>query len=297
MMDQIGPNHPAWQLTFPHRVVPLQDEWLPGLLLRCDEVNHWQSETTLSQILLPSQKISWKQLLSNMNHLVVPSLLRLDSLAQFLAVPLHWIIATTYQQELTRLFNLVPPVPKKLGLSSSFRLCPECVSQRRLLKRIVVLPHISCCHEHQVLLQDTCQCQMALHLYHHQSQPFTCYKCGLPWAELPRNPADPSRLALEQNYLSLYSFFFTKGTPALLASARQLLLDDLEEQGERAITDSELEKVSSLSTLIYLLVNRGYSPRDILVYAGPLPWRSLKWLAFTCPVQTCPSMIPDKDRL
>jgi hypothetical protein len=101
-------------------------------------------------------------------------------------------------------------------------------------------------------------------------------------------------LELEQNYLTFYEFFFTRGTPILVASARQLLLDDLDEKGEKIITHEEFEKVSSLSMLIYLLVSGSYSPRDVLVYAGPLPWRSLKWLTFDCPIQTCPYRMRDE---
>jgi hypothetical protein len=42
-MQPVLLDDPAWQTTFPHRVTPLHEEWLAGLLLRCDEVNHWAS--------------------------------------------------------------------------------------------------------------------------------------------------------------------------------------------------------------------------------------------------------------
>lgn len=42
-MKPITIDDPAWYTTFPHLVEPREDEWLPGLLLHCDEVNHWQS--------------------------------------------------------------------------------------------------------------------------------------------------------------------------------------------------------------------------------------------------------------
>jgi hypothetical protein len=294
MINRVHLAQPAWCLTLPHRVAPLRDEWLPSLLLRCDEVNHWGSATTFSQILRPNHDISRKKLVTDMSYLVVPSLLHLDSLAELLAVSLRTILATTYQSELAHIFNPSPPRSQQLGLSSSFRLCPECIAQQRLLKRTLVLLNITCCLEHQVMLQDTCTCGAALQVFHHRAQPFTCYKCGLHWAELPRSPADPSRMELEQKYLSFYEFFFTRGTPARLASARQLLLDHLDEKGEKIMTHDEFEKLSSLSMLIYLLVNGNYSPRDVLVYAGPLPWRSLKWLTFDCPVQTCPYRMHDE---
>jgi hypothetical protein len=294
MINRVHLAHPAWNLTFPHRVVPLKNEWLPSLLLRCDDANHWGNGTTLSHILHPDHNLSQKQLSKDVSHLVMPSLLRLDHLSQLLAVSLRTIVATTYQSELTYLFNSSAPRSQQLGLSPAFRLCPECIAQHRLLSRTLVLLNITCCLEHQVMLQDTCMCGTPLQVFHRRAQPFACYKCGLSWAKLPRNPADPSRLELEQKYLSFYEFFFTRGTPTLVANARQLLLDDLEEKGDNIMTHEEFEKVSSLSMLIYLLVNGNYSPRDVLVYAGPLPWRSLKWLTFDCPVQTCPYRMRDE---
>lgn len=87
MINRVRLTQPAWHLTFPHRVVPMPDEWLPGVMLRCDEANHWGSETTFSQILHPHDDISHKKLLTDMSHLVVPSVLRLDHLSELLAVP------------------------------------------------------------------------------------------------------------------------------------------------------------------------------------------------------------------
>lgn len=50
-MQSIGFDNLAWFTTFPHRVVPFPDEWLPIMMLRCDEVNYWESRTTLTQFL------------------------------------------------------------------------------------------------------------------------------------------------------------------------------------------------------------------------------------------------------
>jgi hypothetical protein len=51
---QMQPIHlydSAWSSTFPHLVAPQPDEWFRGLLLRCDEVNHWGSRTTMTYLL------------------------------------------------------------------------------------------------------------------------------------------------------------------------------------------------------------------------------------------------------
>ena len=46
-MQPVSITDPAWRTTFPLVVAPLAEEWLAGLLLRCDEVNRWDSGTTL----------------------------------------------------------------------------------------------------------------------------------------------------------------------------------------------------------------------------------------------------------
>jgi hypothetical protein len=56
-MQTIYISDPEWQETFPHRVAPLPDEWLPGLLLRCDEVNDWDSGKTLMHL---RRSTKWK---------------------------------------------------------------------------------------------------------------------------------------------------------------------------------------------------------------------------------------------
>ncbi len=49
-MQTLPLGDPAWFTTFPHRVRPIADEWLPGLLLRCDEANAWNSGTTFRSL-------------------------------------------------------------------------------------------------------------------------------------------------------------------------------------------------------------------------------------------------------
>jgi hypothetical protein len=39
-MYRIHISDSAWQTTFPFLVEPRENEWLIGLLLHCDEVNH-----------------------------------------------------------------------------------------------------------------------------------------------------------------------------------------------------------------------------------------------------------------
>jgi hypothetical protein len=89
-MRRIHISDPAWKTTFPFLVEPRENEWLTGLLLHCDEVNHWGSGTTLTHIL----RLSEKPVKSQMS-LIVPSGMQLDYLAQALDVPIPALLATT----------------------------------------------------------------------------------------------------------------------------------------------------------------------------------------------------------
>ncbi len=114
----------------------------------------------------------------------------------------------------------------------------------------------------------------------------------------------------EQQLLSSYHFFWTRGTPELLASALRLIYDSVVEKGEirAALPNADQEAVpdgrsyqvaTSLGYLVHALWQLDLSPRDVMVYAGPLPWRSIKGLTFQCPEPTCPSvaMIRNRTRL
>ena len=136
------------------------------------------------------------------------------------------------------------------------------------------------------------------------------YKCSLDWANLPQREVDPKRIEMEQKLLSYYEFFFTKGTPELLASTLRLIYDSVVEKGEIRVPLPEediqkspdsrsYQRTASLGYLVHALWQLDLSPRDILVYAGPLPWRSVKWVTFQCPAPNCPyvTMIRDRARL
>lgn len=293
-MRRIHISDPAWQTTFPFLVEPGENEWLTGLLLRCDEANHWGSGTTLTHILRMNEKTAKSQM-----SLIVPSGVRLDDLAQVLAVPMHTLLATTYQEELARIYDVKSPSPLLLTTSFSFQLCPVCVEEQRMLLRSFALQHITFCPQHLVALVDTCQCGASLRPFSWQALPFTCSKCGLSWAKLPRREVVPERLELEQKLLSYYDFFFAKGTPELLASALRLIYDSVVEKGEIRVplrheqvqfpTDrSTPQRTSSLGYVVHALLQLDLSPPDILMYAGPLPWRSVRWTTFQCPEPNCP---------
>ncbi len=293
-MARIHIADPAWKTTFPFLVEPRKNEWLTGLLLHCDEVNHWGSGTTLTHICHLNEKTA-----KSNSTLIVPSGLSLDALADALAIPHESIVATTYQAELARIYGVANPYALLLSTSFSFRLCPACVAEDRLLTRTLVLPHITICPQHQIVLVNICLCGTALRPFHWRALPFRCFKCGLDWAELPRKKADQGRIEIEEQLLSYYQFFWTYGTPEVLASTLRLVYDSVVEKGEIRAPLSDhasrpeplgrsYRRTSSLGYLVHLLWQLDLTPGDILVYADPLPWRSAKWTRFQCEAPNCP---------
>src|SRR5260370_18053916 len=100
-MHHIPLADPAWRTTFPHLVAPLPNEWIAGLLLRCDEANFWGSGTTLGHILRPESKRTAMNDLSS----IVPTVIDLEALAAALPVPLSALVATPSLSELAPLLD------------------------------------------------------------------------------------------------------------------------------------------------------------------------------------------------
>ena len=305
-MHDIHISDPAWRTTFPHLVAPLPNEWIAGVLLRCDERNCWGSGTTLGYVLRPGSKQSAMNELST----IVPTVIDLELLAQVLCVPVSRMVATTYLAELARLHGSQHLHAKLLSSSLTFHVCPACLAEERKLARWLTLPHIMHCPEHHLALVSSCSCGAALRLFHRKSRPFTCSKCGRDWKNLPHLQGDPARMETEQQLLSSYQFFLTRGTPELLASTLQLIYDGVVEKGEiraalpnaatQAVPEGRSYQVAtSLGYLVHALWQLDVSPRDVVAYEGPLPWRSIKWLTFQCPEPTCPyvAMIRERTRL
>ena len=179
------------------------------------------------------------------------------------------LLATTYQKELTRLYAPSGPHVTQLGTTGPFRLCPACIAEVQLLRRTFVLPHIHFCPHHQMVLVSTCQCGTSLQLFSQQSPPFICYKCGKDWANLPRFLAPPEYFKQEQTVLSYFEFFFTQGTPQLLAHALRIIREKLKKEkiAQVKLLNGQIKQVehyeltkASLSYLIDLLIGLNLSP-------------------------------------
>jgi len=110
-----------------------------------------------------------------------------------------------------------------LTLVFSFQLCPICMAKSRLLRRVLVLPYLAVCLEHQAVLRQTCQCGAILRIFTKHTAPFSCYQCGLDWGELPHQGATVEQLVLAEQLLAWYTFFLSVGTPVTVQRALDLL--------------------------------------------------------------------------
>jgi hypothetical protein len=218
------------------------------------------------------------------NWVIVPTV-ALELLAHLLDLPVSGLLATTYQLELANLYNTPYPHATFLNRSFPFRLCPDCIAERRLIRRALILPHITSCPYHHVVLVGVCRCGSPLQLFQRQSLPFTCLKCHLDWGELPRLTSKPERIALEQKLMSYYTFFFENARQIVIAKAQQLVRDGMKKgkidharcfDGNYRYVECYDAKRISLSFLVELLVSLDLSTHDIEAYEGPLPWWSVR---------------------
>lgn len=208
-MQTISISDPEWQETFPHWVAPLPDEWLFGLLLRCDEVNAWGSGTTQTHWL----RLTRGQSGVAMSNFVVGTFFHMGTLARLLGLSERSLLATTYYLELARLYTPVQPQGRQLIPDLKLRCCPECVAQKRLIRRTCMLPQIRSCLVHKVKLLSQCPCGRGrLRARTMLEEPFVCDYCNTRWEDFPRIVAKEEDLLLEQRSLICYDFFLS-GNP------------------------------------------------------------------------------------
>jgi hypothetical protein len=218
-------DDPRWLTTVPQLVSPAPDEWLPGLLLRCDAVNGWASRTTMAHLARLGQQRLRESWHSDIPNLIVwgASAGYLQQVAQLVALSPQQVRGTTYTDELARLFHSPKLHATLLTLVFSFHLCPVCIAESRLLRRVLVLPYLDVCLEHQVALRHTCLCGTPLRIFTKRTAPFSCHQCGLDWGELPRQSITGEQLMLAEQVLGWYTFFLTVGTPVMVQRALDLI--------------------------------------------------------------------------
>lgn len=281
-------DDPEWSTTFPCRVLPYPNEWLVSVLLRCDEVNHWESGETFRSLLRATS-----HLIGPKSSLLVVPMPVLERLAQPLMIPPECLLATTYATELARLYRHPEPNPglllgvqynpehgwwkprsgqQETVTERKTHLCPACIAQTRTLRRTVKLPFLQYCPIHRVAFQDQCVCGSSLVFWVRGRPPFACARCGLDWGQWPQISVPPDREALEYAAAGLYEFFLSWGTEEVKAEAmllaRSLLKGreslELKLSGRRLNRPTQRDLHSlSLGYAVDILVSVGISLNDI----------------------------------
>ena len=296
-MHPLTPDDPEWFTTFPCRVAPLPDEWLTGLLLRCDEVNCWGSGTTFWCVTTAStagDKQRWKRNMKDKQlwrrtipSFFLPHLVDISTLAHSLSITERLCLSTTYAEELIRCYDLVSPHPRLLYPYFAFRVCPACLAEMRLLRRLFLLPCLRYCPHHQVALLKTCICDMPLFPFNQSTPPFICPSCHLDWARLPLIQTQASHLETELMLLSHFTWLLTQVTPALLKRALECIHEKLVGESEvllvngttwlrtmdRYWTTPEVTS-ASLGALAIALASLNISPQEVFAQDHPR-WRIL----------------------
>ncbi len=290
-MDNIGIRNPHWRTTFPNRVLPPQEEeWLLGLLLRCDETNGWFSGTTATYI---ARFTTGPQTLGRPALFVIASFFELPLLAERLVITPEEIFATTFISPLQRLYAPAPPNAAQLGPAPPFRVCPKCITHDQLLHRSLVLPSIEHCPIHHLVLQTVCRCGVPLRPFAWHTKPFTCKGCGLHWSDLPRLPAEPISLNIEAQLQAFYQFFLTQGTPEVITEALRLLRTSRTKGTvqERILparnpifNGTYYSGTVSLAFLVANLVGRGFSVEDLFLHTQSHPKTDRSCLNRACPL-------------
>lgn len=207
------------------------------------------------------------------HHFLIPPLWLLEELAGILAIPLQSLYNTTYVLELMRIYNLTK-FPHSMLLNSSFlfHFCPEC-ARNRVLRRELMLAHLTNCPLHSIAFCQKCSCGAMQRIFCRQTQPFSCYKCGLDWAHFPKINVSPEAILLNNRILRWYEVFFSKGTPELLSSIWSLIRSRF--QGKKAgsvrLLDGKTRRVLpddrgriSLGHFVDWLVSLDLSPDELM---------------------------------
>ena len=232
-----------WGNMFPHVIAPRPNEWLPGVLLRCDMVNDWPSGATARLIADPTQPAK----VGLVTQFIVNTVLRLDLLAEGLGVPKETLLGTTFRQEVMQFAATKRPHVAQFGETVLFGVCPRCLAEDHLLLRNLALPFLETCVVHNLLIQRICSCGAALHAFQ-EATPFTCGVCGSPWSQLPQMLATDEMQARDQLLVELYAFIWRVGCPTFTLMVWCLIEDALEQRGhvQMKLLDGKVHGVSSL---------------------------------------------------
>src|SRR5436190_23875176 len=115
MSGTIGCDDPRWRSTLPHLVAPLEDEWLVGLVVRCDLANGWPAGTTGRGLRLSPTSLNIPDKI--LGAFATGRTLDLVRFAERLALPLASLQRTTFEAGLAKLKAPGQATPRRLTLA------------------------------------------------------------------------------------------------------------------------------------------------------------------------------------
>lgn len=213
-----------WSASLPHLVSPLPDEWLPGLLLRCDEANGWPVGTTAS-LVVDAHHTNKLRGQHRPRSFVMARALDVPKLADITDRPVAEIVETTFGAALLALFpaaDFSVSTDRFLAVVSYWRICPACVAEQRLLGRFLALPLVEHCPLHGIAFVSECRCGVPLDPVKVGGRPFACHACGSSWDDLPRVQPDAGVSHRSHRAWDLYELFLTRRDATLIETVRDL---------------------------------------------------------------------------
>ena len=224
-----GPNS-SWYSTFPELVLLRKNEWLPGVLLRCDDANRWPPGTVARYGFVPSSGLGT---LNRPVLFLVATTFDLKLLADVMAYSLAALNQTTYRPELSRLYGTSTPNARLFGPVSPFHCCPLCIRAARYLSRELLVPWVQHCHYHRVQSRYRCDCGARLRPFpKHAVESFACPSCGTPWSDLAAlEVSDEATYAEEHARMELYRTLLDEGSPAALHRIQHQIRKKLSDAG------------------------------------------------------------------
>lgn len=287
----IGVDNLQWLTTVPHVVTPLADEWLVGLLLRCELANGWSAGTLGRR--LHRSPTSLDLLDKTLGTFATARALDLLRLAALLAVPLGSLQQTTFETGLMRLRASGQARPRRVAIARPFRVCPVCIADQRLIALDHILPLMETCLEHGTRLEHVCRCGARLRPFQ-GAEPFTCPVCALGWWELPTHTAEDNTVALDARLLRLFHHFLDFGTADSIGYAMQAVVDEMAKRGLKrlppipraaALPSTIWYQASvSLTRVVGALVALGLPPEAV----GPPPQPRVPASHVPCLNRVCP---------
>lgn len=300
---------------FPVTVAPQPREFLPGLLAKGDDDNGLPLGTSAS---MAGRHDTGGREYGRAPLFVLATTIDLARVAALFDTTVEAVTATTYREELLRLFG--PGVSAmRLGVANQLRVCPACVRGSRLIKREFVLPLVHGCTEHGIWLRHRCVCGAPIEVFGparaaacsacgreraacgcesfgeaaRRVRAFACAGCGRGWGELPRQPLGDRDWLRQRRVVHAYEVILGSARPGVVEAARRLLaLDEggrwdhgfcLADDPAIAAAAIPARHVKSVASIVANLVMRDIPPERLLEQAAVGPHPDLACRNRACP--------------